>query len=251
MTLPTGQPSVGAVTDRVDYTGEGLDEAQVSATPWEQLQRWVAEAGAAGASSGEAPEGLALSLATIGADGPDVRTVLVRFLDPSGPGFVTDAGSTKSRQLGADRRCAASLGWPTLFRVVRFRGWAEPVAPDLLAGYWAQRPWGSRISAWASQQSQPAGSRVELEAGFDAYAARFPDTGSADDVPVPPSWAGWRVRPWEVELWAGRTSRLHDRIVYSLAGGVELRDAVGAEESLTGLPLLDDPAGWLVSRRQP
>jgi len=227
------------VTDRVEYLGEGLAESDLAATPFAQLSRWVQEAHAEGARGAESPEGLALSFATVDADGaPDVRTVLMRFLDPRGPGFVTDGGSAKARQLAADPRCAASLGWPELFRVVRFRGVAQPIEPELLAAYFAQRPWGSRIAAWASHQSDPIGSRAVLMAEFDRYAARFPDHGSPDDVPVPPTWAGFRVAPWEVEFWAGRSSRLHDRVVFTAAGA--------------GHPsLLDDPGAWRVSRRQP
>jgi len=226
------------VTDRVDYTGEGLDEADLAPTPYDQLTRWIGQARAEGVHAAESPEGLALQFATVDASGaPNVRTVLMRFLDPRGPGFVTDAGSAKAREIAANPRVAASLGWPELFRVVRFRGVAEPVEAEALAGYFGQRPWGSRIAAWASHQSDPVASRAVLLAEFDRYAAQFPDRGSADDVPVPPSWAGFRVRPVEVEFWAGRSSRLHDRLVYAAPSGE--------------LPMLDEPDAWTVTRRQP
>ncbi len=224
----------------MDYRGEGLAESELAATPYAQMTLWIEQARAEGVRGAESPEGLSLSLATVDADGtPDVRTVLVRFLDPRGPGFVTDGGSAKARQLAADPRCAASLGWPELFRVVRFRGVAEPIEAEALADYFGQRPWGSRIGAWASHQSDPIADRATLMAEFDRYAGQFPDHGSPDDVPVPPTWAGFRVRPWEVEFWAGRSSRLHDRIVFSSAAGARVP------------ALLDDPGAWTVTRRQP
>jgi pyridoxamine 5'-phosphate oxidase len=227
------------VTDRVDYRSDGLDETELAATPYAQLTRWIDQARAAGVHAAEAPEGLALAFATVDADGaPNVRTVLMRFLDPRGPGFVTDSGSTKAVEIAANPRVAASLGWPELFRVVRFRGLAEPVESDTLGEYWGTRPWGSRISAWASHQSQPIDGRAELEARFEEYAVRYPDRGRPDDVPVPLSWAGFRIRPVEMEFWAGRAGRLHDRIVYRAT-------------SLDPMPLLDAPDGWSVSRRQP
>ena len=226
------------VTDRVDYTGEGLDEADLAPTPYEQLTRWIGQAQAEGVRAAESPEGLALQFATVDATGaPNVRTLLMRFLDARGPGFVTDSGSTKAQEIAADPRVAASLGWPELFRVVRFRGVAEPVEAAALADYFGQRPWGSRIAAWASHQSQPIGSRAALLAEFDRYAASFPDRGSADDVPVPPSWAGFRLRASEIEFWAGRSSRLHDRLVFTATS--------------SPAPLLDDPTAWTVARRQP
>lgn len=242
------------MTDRVDYTGEGLDEADLAPTPYEQLTRWIGQATSEGVRAAESPEGLALQFATVDSDGaPNVRTVLMRFLDPRGPGFVTDAGSAKAREIAGNPRVAASLGWPELFRVVRFRGVAEPVEAQALADYFGQRPWGSRIAAWASRQSAPVASRAALLAEFDRYAAQFPDHGSPDDVPVPPTWAGFRVRATEVEFWAGRSSRLHDRIVFSAAGSATGSATVAAIDGggPGQVPLLDDPTAWTVSRRQP
>ncbi|MEO6018698.1 MAG: pyridoxine 5'-phosphate oxidase C-terminal domain-containing protein, partial [Knoellia sp.] len=97
------------------------------------------------------------------------------------------------------------------------------------------RPWGSRISAWASRQSEPATSRAELEAAYAKYAVRWPDQGRPDDVPVPDFWGGYRIICSEVEFWGGRTNRLHDRLVFT-------RVADGS---------LDDAAAWSLGRRQP
>ena len=145
---------------RVDYTGEGLSEAELAPTPWQQALRWVDEADARAEARDDVPEPRALSVATVDATGaPNVRTVLMRFFDERGPGFVTSRDSTKGVELAADPRVAVSLTWPAMFRSIRFRGVVEDVAADEVRAYWASRPWGSRISAWASRQSQPATGR--------------------------------------------------------------------------------------------
>ncbi|WP_307724395.1 pyridoxamine 5'-phosphate oxidase [Cellulomonas xylanilytica] len=221
---------------RSEYSGEGLSESELAATPLQQVRRWVDEATARQAERGDVVEPTALSVATVDADGrPNVRTVLMRFLDERGPGFVTDLGSAKSQEIGSTGTVAASLTWPAMFRAVRFRGRAVPVGRDEITAYFASRPWGSRISAWASDQSQPIADRAALVAAYERYAARYPDTGSADDVPVPDGWGGWRIECDEVELWAGRRDRLHDRLVFTRVG------AGG----------LDTAAAWSVHRRQP
>lgn len=217
---------------RVDYLGEGLDESQLAATPLAQVQRWLADATA----REDVFEPTAMAVATVGADlVPDVRTVLMRFLDGHGPGFVSSTTSAKATELAANPGIAASLTWVPMFRAVRFRGQAEAIPADELAAYWRTRPWGSRISAWASAQSQPVAGRADLEAAFARYAAQWPDRGGADDVPVPADWAGWRVHCRSVELWAGRRNRLHDRLRF-------VRVADGT---------LADPDVWRVERLQP
>jgi pyridoxamine 5'-phosphate oxidase len=221
---------------RIDYTGEGISEAQVAATPWQQARRWVDDALARAAIRDDVPEPLALSVATAGADGaPNVRTVLMRFFDERGPGFVTSTQSTKGLEIAATGRVAASLTWPSMFRAVRFRGTAQEVARDEVEAYFCSRPWASRISAWASRQSQPVEGRAPLEEAYERYAAQFPDRGNADDVPVPDFWGGYRVACDEVEFWGGRRNRLHDRLVFT-------RVAEGS---------LDDVGAWTLSRRQP
>ncbi|PJI91158.1 pyridoxine/pyridoxamine 5'-phosphate oxidase [Luteimicrobium subarcticum] len=226
-------------TGRTEYTGEGLDERDLAPAPLAQVEKWLAAAHHRQAERGDVPEPTALSVATVDAAGmPDVRTVLMRFLDARGPGFVTDLGSAKSTQIRATGGIAASLTWPAMFRAVRFRGRAVEIGRDEIAAYFVSRPWGSRISAWASDQSRPVADRAALVAASARYAALYPDTGSPDDVPVPSSWGGWRVACDEVELWAGRRDRLHDRLVY-------VRTADPAA------PALDDPGAWEVVRRQP
>jgi pyridoxamine 5'-phosphate oxidase len=211
---------------RVDYAGEGLDESQVAPSPYLQARAWVDAAVRAGHERDDVPEPTAISVATVDASGvPDVRTVLMRFFDERGPGFVTNLGSAKSEQLRANPAIAVSLTWPSLYRAIRFRGRAELVGRDEVEAYFASRPYGSRLSAWASDQSRPAADRAELERRWQEVSARFPDTGGDADVPVPDFWGGWRVVCDEVEFWAGRANRLHDRILFRRSGEGTLADA--------------------------
>lgn len=214
---------------RLEYAGAGLGEGQLAATPYEQITRWVQEARARQEERGDVPEPGALSVATVDEHGPDVRTVLMRFLDPRGPGFVTNLESIKGRQLLADPRVAAGLTWPSMFRAIRFRGVAERIERETVEAYFQQRPWGARISAWASDQSQPIADRAKLEAAHREYAERFPDRGKAEDVPVPSHFGAFRVRPDRVEFWAGRVDRLHDRLVLTRTGPGDLSDATSWE----------------------
>jgi pyridoxamine 5'-phosphate oxidase len=227
---PAEEPSdVSARTSpavrRVDYAGDGLVESDVAASPYLQARAWVDAAHAAADERADVPEPTALSVATVDATGtPDVRTVLMRFFDERGPGFVTNLGSAKSQQLQGNPRVAASLTWPAIYRAIRFRGTAEPVGRDEVERYFASRPYGSRLSAWASDQSRPAADRAVLERKWQEALERFPYTGSDDDVPVPDFWGGWRIVCDEVEFWAGRSNRLHDRILFRRTGQGDLAD---------------------------
>ncbi|MGV1028932.1 MAG: pyridoxamine 5'-phosphate oxidase [Dermatophilaceae bacterium] len=224
--------------ERIDYPGEGLDEAALAPTPLAQVRSWLDAAIARQAATGEVPEPTCLAVATVDATGaPNVRAVLLRFLDEVGVGFVTNTGSTKGAELAANPSVAATLTWPAMFRAIRFRGLAEPLPREAVESYFRQRPWGSRISAWASRQSARVGGRAELLAAYERYAATFPDRGRPEDVPVPDFWGGYLIRCREVEFWAGRSNRLHDRLVFS---------------SLSGHPAnLGDPTPWQVTRRAP
>ena len=223
-------------TDRIDYSGEGISEADIAPTPWQQARRWVDEAVERSQAQSDVPEPLALSVATVDAAGrPNVRTVLMRFFDERGPGFVTGTESTKGLEIAATGGIAASLTWPAMFRAIRFRGVAQEVSREEVAGYFGSRPWASRISAWASRQSQPIEGRAGLEEAYARYAAQFPDHGDPTDVPVPDFWGGYRVVCDEVEFWGGRRNRLHDRLVFSRVGDGSL----------------DDVGAWRLFRRQP
>ncbi|MGL4743864.1 MAG: pyridoxamine 5'-phosphate oxidase [Dermatophilaceae bacterium] len=229
-------PADRAPVRRVDYTGDGVTESEIPPAPLDQVLGWVDDAVRRAESDGDVPEPTALAVATVDDSGhPNVRTVLMRVLDQRGPGFFTATTSAKGRELADNPAIAAGLTWASMFRAVRFRGVAEPLDAEEVQRYFASRPWGSRISAWTSRQSEPVASRADLQAEYDCRAAEFPDHGQPDDVPVPPFWGGYRIRCDEVELWAGRRNRLHDRLVYSRVGGGGL----------------DDAASWQVSRRQP
>jgi pyridoxamine 5'-phosphate oxidase len=221
---------------RREYHGGGLSESELAATAWEQARAWVDDAVYRSAERDDVPEPMAMSLATIDASGrPDVRAVLLRFFDPSGPGFVSNLESTKSVQIAGNPAVAAAIVWPAMYRAIRFRGIAHQLGREQVEKYFRERPWGSRISAWASRQSQVIQGRSGLEEAYQRYAARWPDRGQATDVPVPDFWGGFRIACDEVEFWAGRVNRLHDRLVFVRTGDGEL----------------DDATAWRVERRQP
>lgn len=231
--MPTPDPTE---TGRVDAHGDGLAESDVLESPYLQVRAWVDGALAAAASWVEGSEPMAMSVATVDPSGaPNVRTVLMRFFDQRGPGFVTNLQSTKSVELAANPRIAAGLTWPVLHRAIRFRGVAESLSRQEVEEYFDSRPYGSRLSAWASEQSRPASGREELERRWHEALARYPDRGEHGDVPVPDFWGGYRIRCDEVEFWAGRQNRLHDRLVFTRTGDGNLADA----------------GSWALSRRQP
>jgi pyridoxamine 5'-phosphate oxidase len=183
----------------------------------------------------DVPEPLAMSLATIDAAGrPDVRTVLMGFLDPTGPGFVSNLESAKGVQIARSPAVAEALVWPAMYRAIRFRGVAHELGRNEVERYFGERPWGSRISARASRRSQVIQGRSGLEEAYQRYAAEWPDLGGPPMSRSPTSGAACGSCD-EVEFWAGRANRLHDRLVFVRVGDGGL----------------DHASAWRVERRQP
>ena len=185
----------------------GLPDAAPDADPVELFRAWFAAAAEAGILL---PESVALATATPQAV-PSIRMVLLKGVDEHGFVFFTNYGSQKARELDANPVAALCFHWAVLQRQVRVSGPVERTSREESEAYFATRPLGSRIGAWASAQSRPLADRAELEGRVRDYTERFGD-GS---VPLPPFWGGYRLRPRRIEFWQGRMDRLHDRLVFT------------------------------------
>ena len=195
---------------RRDYEMRGLSRADVLADPLEQFTRWFDEACGA-----PVQEPNAMTLATVDAAGqPAARTVLLKGIDRRGLTFYTNLESRKAGELAVNAKAALLFWWPPHARQVRFEGTIEPVADAEADAYFAARPRGSQIGAWASAQSSVIADRAALEAAEQEIVARF----AGDPVPRPPFWGGYRLVPERVEFWQGRINRLHDRLRYTRRG---------------------------------
>lgn len=203
-----------------DYDRAALPDGSLDPDPLVQFERWLADAEETGL-----PEPNAMVLSTLDATGPTSRTVLLKGLIDGRFEFVTNAGSRKGVALSGDGRVALLFPWYGLQRQVLIDGDAAPAPAATSDAYWATRPRGSRIGAWASRQSAPVAGRAELEAQVAAVEQRF---DGAEEVPRPPFWGAWLVAPRRIEFWQGRPSRVHDRLVYTPAA-----------------------EGWVITRLQP
>ena len=179
--------------------------------PLALFAQWLEEA-----QKKEPNDANAMALATVDADGlPDVRMVLLKGFDERGFVFYTNLESRKAEELAANPLAALLFWWDRLHRQVRVEGPVELVEEAEADAYFASRPYGSRIGAWASPQSRVIAGRASLEAKEAELRSRFPE---GEPVPRPPHWGGYRVRPEAFEFWQGRRSRLHDRLRYARHG---------------------------------
>lgn len=205
----TGTTRMAAM--REEYSLAGLSEADLAADWVTQFDRWLGDAIAAGL-----PEPNAMVLATARPTGEVAsRTVLCKGVDAAGVVFYTNLNSDKSRDLLANPWAAVTFPWIGLQRQVHVRGRVERVSDELAREYWATRPRGSRLGAWASPQSTVLPDRAALERLQAQVTDRFGGpTDEGTPVPLPDFWGGWRVVPEAVEFWQGRLARLHDRLRY-------------------------------------
>lgn len=190
---------------RREYGDAGLDLPDLEADPITMFRRWFDEA---------APlhEPNAMVVATVDGDGrPSTRMVLLKGLDDRGFVFYTNLESRKATEIDASPAVSLLFPWHDLQRQVRVDGSAFRVPVEESEAYFAQRPRGSQLGAWASPQSRVVASRSFLDERYGGVLARFVD---ADEIPLPPFWGGYRVVPETVEFWQGRRGRLHDRLQY-------------------------------------
>lgn len=214
---------------RRDYASSTLEREDLRADPFQQFQDWFARAASENTGSrwrkisialfklwhairGHSPADVnAMVLATADKNGrPSTRTVLLKGVDERGFIFYTNYDSRKGRELAENANAALTFYWPDLERQVCLAGTVSKLSPSESESYFKSRPRGSRLAAWASNQSDVAPDRAALERKWDEMAAKFPG-----DIPLPPNWGGYVLRPERMEFWQGRLNRLHDRFCYT------------------------------------
>jgi pyridoxamine 5'-phosphate oxidase len=204
----SGNPDAldAVVAAREEYTRGGLVESDLLPDPIAMFRRWYDEAQAAGLH-----EPNAMVVATVSADfAPAARLVLLKGVSEAGFVFYTNTGSRKGAELAGNPRVALLFPWHPLERQVRVDGTASLLPRAEVDAYFAVRPRGSQLGAWASHQSSVVSGREELLAAYDEAERRYAD----GEVPTPTEWGGYLVHPESVEFWQGRPGRMHDRLVY-------------------------------------
>jgi pyridoxamine 5'-phosphate oxidase len=195
---------------RREYGDSGLDQPDLAPDPVTMFRRWMHDTVAAGLH-----EPNAMVLATVSPEGrPSSRMVLLKGVDDRGFVFFSNYDSRKGGELATNPRAALLFPWHDLQRQVRVEGSVEQLPEQESAAYFATRPRGSQLGAWASPQSEEVSSRDHLEQRYAEVEQRFADA----EVPLPPHWGGYLVRPEVVEFWQGRRGRMHDRLVYRRTG---------------------------------
>jgi pyridoxamine 5'-phosphate oxidase len=186
---------------------DGLSRASLNPDPIEQFELWYEQLHKA-----DIFEPSAMTIATVAPDGqPYLRTVLLKLFDKNGFVFYTNYGSRKAKHIETNPRVGLLFAWVPLARQVKITGIAEKVSTAESLKYFATRPRGSQIGAWASAQSEIVSSRSMLEAKFEELKQKF----AQGEVPLPEFWGGYRVVPQSIEFWQGRDNRLHDRFIFT------------------------------------
>jgi len=208
---------------RRDYVADELTDQAAGDDPVALFARWFEQARAAIPDGAQWYEANALTLATVDPSGrPSARVVLVKDFDASGLVFFTNYRSHKARDIERDPRVAMCFHWAWLERQVRIDGRAERIDRAESEAYFRSRPRGSQLGAWVSDQSEPV-TRERLARRLAELERQYAD----HDVPCPPHWGGYRVKPERIEFWQGRPNRLHDRIVFERADDHWTRQRIG------------------------